>query len=54
MTVTDGAHRSTQTGVPLAGVGFVLVPQSDALFVHGCSMRHVMDQGIALPNYESS
>ena len=25
----------------------MLVPLSDALFVHGCSMRHVLDQGFA-------
>ena len=54
VTVTDGAHRSTPTGVPLAGVGCVLVPLSDAPFVHGCSMRHVLDDGIAMANYDSS
>ena len=53
VTVTDGAHRSIPTGVPLAGVGCVLVPLSDAPFVHGCSMRHVLDDGIAMANYDS-
>ena len=43
VTVTDGARRSTPIGVPLVGVGCVLVPLSDALFVHGCSMRHVLN-----------
>ena len=40
VTVTDGARRSTSIGVPLA------------LFVHGCSMRHVLDQGIAMASYD--
>ena len=53
LTVTDGARRSTPIGVPLAGVGCVPVPLSDALFVHGCSMRHVLDQGIAMASYDS-
>ena len=53
VTVTDGARRSTPIGVPLAGVGCVLVPLSDALSVHGCSMRHVLDQGIAMASYDS-
>ena len=38
VTVTDRARHSSPTGVPVAGVGCVLVPLSDALFVHGCSM----------------
>ena len=52
VTVTHGARHSTPTNVPLAGVGCVLVPLSDALFVHGCSMRHVLDQGIAMAIYD--
>ena len=47
VTVTDGARRSNPTGVPSVGVGCVLVPLSDALFVHGCSM------GIAMANNDS-
>ena len=51
--VRDGARRSAPTDVPLAGVGCVLVPLSDASFGHGCAMRHVLDHGIAMANYDS-
>ena len=53
VSMRDSARRWQPSGVPLAGVPALLIPLTATVFVHGFMMNQILEQGIALNNWDA-